>query len=54
LFKYNPQDYILWAKGLQRSGYASSRTYAKQLINTIERYNLAQFDKVVKSKNDSL
>ncbi len=54
LFKYNQQDYIHWAKGLQRAGYASSRAYAKQLINTIERYNLAQYDKMIKSKNDSL
>lgn len=54
LFEYNQQDYVHWAKGLQRAGYASSKTYAKQLIKTIERYNLAQFDKMGKSKNDSL
>ena len=54
LFKYNQQDYAHWAKGLQRAGYASSKTYAKQLIKTIERYNLAQYDKMGKSKNDSL
>ncbi len=54
LFKYNQQDYVHWAKGLQRAGYASSKTYAKQLIKTIERYNLAQYDKMGKSKNDSL
>ena len=46
LFKYGNQDYIHWAKGLQRSGYASSRTYAKQLISTINRYNLQQYDKM--------
>ena len=54
LFKYNQQDYVHWAKGLKRAGYASSKTYAKQLIKTIERYNLAQYDKMGKSKNDSL
>jgi flagellum-specific peptidoglycan hydrolase FlgJ len=54
LFKYGQQDYIHWAKGLQRAGYASSKTYAKQLISTIKRYNLAQYDKIGKSKNDSL
>ena len=54
LFKYSQQDYIHWAKGLQSAGYASSKTYAKQLIKTIERYNLAQYDKMGKSKNDSL
>ena len=54
LFKYSQQDYIHWAKGLQRAGYASSKTYAKQLINTIKRYNLAQYDKMGNSKNDSL
>ena len=46
LFKYGNQDYLHWAKGLQRSGYASSRTYAKQLISTINRYNLQQYDKM--------
>jgi flagellum-specific peptidoglycan hydrolase FlgJ len=54
LFNYNQQDYIHWAKGLQRAGYASSKIYAKQLINTIDRYNLAQYDKMGGSKNDSL
>ena len=54
LFKYGQQDYIHWAKGLQRAGYASSKIYAKQLINTIDRYNLAQYDKMGGSKNDSL
>jgi flagellum-specific peptidoglycan hydrolase FlgJ len=54
LFKYSQQDYIHWAKGLQRAGYASSKIYAKQLINTIDRYNLAQYDKMGGSKNDSL
>jgi flagellum-specific peptidoglycan hydrolase FlgJ len=54
LFEYGQQDYIHWAKGLQRAGYASSKTYAKQLISTIKRYNLAQYDKMGKSKNDSL
>ena len=54
LFNYNQLDYIHWAKGLQRAGYASSKIYAKQLINTIDRYNLAQYDKMGGSKNDSL
>ena len=44
LFDYKPTQYKAWAKGLKKSGYATSRTYSKKLIELIERYNLHRFD----------
>lgn len=45
LFNYNPTDYKLWAKGLQKAGYATSKTYATMLIKIIEDNQLYVFDK---------
>ncbi len=45
LFNLKITDYKGWAKGLKRCGYATSSTYASKLIDLIETYNLAQFDK---------
>ena len=44
LFDLNRFDYISWAKGLQSAGYATSKTYAKNLISIIERYRLYKLD----------
>lgn len=44
LFKYKPTQYKKWAYGLQRSGYARSRSYASHLLQTINRYELHQYD----------
>ncbi len=44
LFKYKPTQYKKWAYGLQRSGYARSRTYASHLLRTINLYNLHEYD----------
>ena len=38
-------DYKSWANGLQRAGYATDPSYASKLINTIEEYNLSEYDK---------
>lgn len=46
LFKYRITDYKSWAKGLKACGYATSPTYASNLIRIIEMYSLHQFDKV--------
>jgi len=43
LFKLGPTDYEGWAKGLKRAGYATSSTYAQQLIRLIVENNLQQF-----------
>ena len=46
LFKYSETDYVAWARGLKRAGYATSPTYADKLIELIKRYNLDQYDHV--------
>ena len=49
LFDYKMTDYTAWAKGLKKAGYATHPEYAEKLINLIERFNLAQYDKASKS-----
>ncbi len=44
LFNLDLNDYKGWAKGLKKAGYATSPTYAKKLINIIERYKLHKYD----------
>ena len=46
LFRIDPTDYKRWAKGLKKSGYATSRTYDKKLIKIIETYQLFKFDRM--------
>ena len=59
LFKLKIDDYKGWAKGLQASGYATSKTYASTLIRLIEDYELYKYDKekpqppVIAKKHDS-
>src|SRR5690606_17100269 len=44
LFQYDRTEYALWARGLQLCGYATDTRYAEKLIETIERYGLADLD----------
>ena len=44
LFRLSPTDYKGWARGLQKSGYATDRAYANKLIKLIEDYQLYRFD----------
>ena len=44
LFSLKLTDYKGWARGLKAAGYATSPTYAQQLIDLIERYGLSQYD----------
>ena len=44
LFGLEITDYKGWAQGLKKCGYATSPTYAKSLIDLIEKYDLTQFD----------
>ena len=44
LFDLEITDYKGWATGLKKAGYATSPTYAENLISIIERYNLQQYD----------
>ena len=45
LFRLPKDDYASWAYGLQEAGYATSKTYARRLIDLIERYELDKLDK---------
>ena len=45
LFRLSPTDYKGWARGLQKSGYATDKAYANKLIKLIEDYQLYRFDK---------
>ena len=46
LFQYKVTDYRRWARGLKKSGYATSATYDEKLISIIENYGLDKFDRV--------
>ena len=48
LFTLAITDYKGWAHGLKACGYATSATYAQQLINIIELYQLYQYDRATK------
>lgn len=38
-------DYISWANGLSKAGYAESKSYASDLIGLIEKYDLEKYDR---------
>jgi LysM repeat protein len=42
--KYDKYDFKNWARGIQRGGYARSRTWASQVIALINKYELYQYD----------
>lgn len=42
--KYDQYDYKGWAYGIRRCGYASSRSWASQVIGLIKKYELYQYD----------
>jgi Mannosyl-glycoprotein endo-beta-N-acetylglucosaminidase/LysM domain len=45
LFKnYTDSDYHSWIFGIQKGGYAASKTWAAQVIAIIKKYQLNQFD----------
>ncbi len=44
LYQLSITDYKGWAKTLRQCGYATNPRYADNLINIIERYDLAQYD----------
>lgn len=44
LFDLGVTDYKGWARGLQKTGYATDRAYANKLIKLIEDYELYRFD----------
>ena len=54
LFALEITDYKGWAQGLKKCGYATSPTYAKSLIDLIEKYELTQFDTEYKPNEHSV
>jgi flagellum-specific peptidoglycan hydrolase FlgJ len=44
LFELPKNDYVAWAHGLKKAGYATDPKYPDKLIGLIERYNLADYD----------
>lgn len=45
LFRLSPTDYRGWAYGLKAAGYATNPSYPNLLIDLIEKYDLAQYDR---------
>jgi len=46
LFQLDKKDYKAWARGLKSAGYATSPTYAENLIGVVERHKLYLFDEM--------
>jgi flagellum-specific peptidoglycan hydrolase FlgJ len=46
LFSLSSTDYIGWANGLKKCGYATDPNYAKKLIHVIEQYDLYLYDRM--------
>lgn len=44
LFKLQKDDYVGWANGLKKAGYATNPKYPSKLIGLIERYQLQKYD----------
>lgn len=51
LFKIKQGDYVKWAKGLSKAGYATDRRYPAKLIAIIEKYDLHKYDTEVLGKS---
>lgn len=44
LFGFGSEDYVSWAHGLRKAGYATDPKYGNKLIQIIEKYQLHQYD----------
>ncbi len=51
LFKLKITDYKRWARGLQKAGYATDKTYPQKLIKIIEQYELYKYDTMALGNN---
>lgn len=47
-------DYKAWARGIHKGGYAASKSWSSQIINTINKYELHRFDDVVEGPHPGL
>lgn len=50
LFELDIDDYVGWAEGLSKAGYATDRRYPAKLIALIEKYSLENYDLEVLGK----
>lgn len=53
LFELNPEDYVSWAHGLKKAGYATNPKYPQLLINLIEKHNLQNYSLMALGKVES-
>lgn len=53
LFDYEITDYVSWANGLKKAGYATDPAYPSKLIGNIEKYNLSRYDRMKPSDFDN-
>jgi flagellum-specific peptidoglycan hydrolase FlgJ len=44
LFSYSKTDYVAWAQGLKKCGYATDPNYSERLIKIIQKFNLNNLD----------
>ncbi len=44
LFELDIKDYLGWAKGLKKAGYATAPDYAEKLVRVVEEYGLSKYD----------
>ena len=54
LFDYDVTDYVSWANGLKKAGYATDPSYPSKLIANIEKYDLAKYDRMKPSDFDAM
>lgn len=47
LFTLSPDDYVGWTNGLQKAGYATSKSYASSLQSVIKSNGLDKYDRMV-------
>lgn len=52
LFDLAPDDYVAWAHGLKKAGYATDPEYAKKLIFLIKKHKLYEYDRQVLNAKD--
>jgi hypothetical protein len=50
LFDFQTTDYKSWAYGLKQAGYATDPSYAAKLIQCVEDYDLARYDRMTVSE----
>jgi hypothetical protein len=47
LFQLSPTDYVSWARGLKKAGYATDPGYDRKVIEIIEEFQLWQLDRKI-------